>query len=137
MLRRLCFAWLCFTTMEIMIQWKPHLLLLYTSKAQVKETFNAFIGLVCTVTAAFASTTACSQPIVLSAPTRHSQCMEAHMPPPRHRTLGQNHEKHSIAILGPFVLKKGPNRGIKCQFDILEKKSKGGGGLLCRNFFHL
>ena len=72
-----------------MIQWKPHLLLLYTSKAQVKETFNAFIGLVCTVTAAFASTTACSQPIVLSAPTRHSQCVEARMPPrPRPRRTG-------------------------------------------------
>ena len=44
----------------------------------------------------------------------------------RRRTLGQNHKKHSIALLGPFVLKKGPNRGIKCQFDILEKKPKGG-----------
>ena len=28
--------------------------------------------------------------------------------------------------MGPFVLKKGPNRGIKCQFDILEKNPKGG-----------
>ena len=37
------------------------------------------------------------------------------------RTLGQNQKKHSIALLGSFVLKKGPNRGMKCQFDILEK----------------
>ena len=42
------------------------------------------------------------------------------------RTLGQNHKKHSIALLVPFVSKKGTNRGIKCQFDILEKNPKGG-----------
>ena len=41
-------------------------------------------------------------------------------------TLGQNHKKHSIALLVPFVSKKGTNRGIKCQFDILEKNPKGG-----------
>ena len=46
--------------------------------------------------------------------------------PLRRHTLGQNHKKHSIALLGPFVSKKGPNRGIKCQFDILEKNPKGG-----------
>ena len=44
---------------------------------------------------------------------------------PRH-TLGQNHKKHSIALLVPFVSKKGTNRGIICQFDILEKNPKGG-----------
>ena len=44
----------------------------------------------------------------------------------RRRTLGQNHKKHSIALLDPFVSKKGPNRGIKCQFDILEKNPKRG-----------
>ena len=37
------------------------------------------------------------------------------------RTLSQNHKKHSIALLGPFVSKMGPNRGIKCQYDILDK----------------
>ena len=52
----------------------------------------------------------------------------------RHRTLGQNHKKHSIALLGPFVLKKEPNRGIKCQSDILEKNPKGG-PFYVKNFF--
>ena len=49
-------------------------------------------------------------------------------------TLSQNHKKHSIALLGPFVLKKGPNRGMKCQFDILEKNSNGG-PFYVENFF--
>ena len=40
-------------------------------------------------------------------------------------TLGQKHKKHSIALLGLFVLNKGPNRGIEYQFDILEKNPKG------------
>ena len=54
------------------------------------------------------------------------------------RTLDQNHKKHSIALLGPFVLKKGPNRGIKCQFDILEKKQRGNPSThLCQKIFHL
>ena len=49
-------------------------------------------------------------------------------------TLGQNHKKHSIALLVPFVSKKGTNRGIKCQFDILEKNPKGG-PFYVKNFF--
>ena len=49
-------------------------------------------------------------------------------------TLGQNHKKHSIALLVPFVSKKGTNRGIKCQFDILEKNPKGG-PFYVENFF--
>ena len=49
-------------------------------------------------------------------------------------TLGQNNKKHSIALLSPFVSKQGPNRGIKCQFDVLEKIPKGG-PFYVENFF--
>ena len=34
-------------------------------------------------------------------------------------------KKHLIALLGCFVSKKRPNRGIKCQFDIVEKIQRG------------
>ena len=40
-------------------------------------------------------------------------------------TLGQNHKKHSIALLGPFVSKKGPNRGIKFNLISLKKIQRG------------
>ena len=53
------------------------------------------------------------------------QPYETAPPPQLRRTLGQNHKKLSKALLGPFVLKKGANRGIKCQFDILEKNLEG------------
>ena len=52
----------------------------------------------------------------------------------RRRTQGQNHKKHAIALLVLFVSKKGTNRGIKCQFDILEKNPKGG-PFYVKNFF--
>ena len=52
----------------------------------------------------------------------------------RCRTLSQNHKRHSIALLVPFVSKKGTNRGIKCQFNILEKNPKGG-PFYVKNFF--
>ena len=35
----------------------------------------------------------------------------------RRHTLGQNHKKHSIALLGPFFETKGPNRAIESFYD--------------------